>query len=321
MRRFLNSLTKRQGLKTIKDSLNKDFVDNSSVANNDVLKVLNGIVDPYRSIRVEVTSKCSVENFEVEMENSLNEWKKQSTLTTPFSNRIRAIQLKVDAKHVDIIPICIKKFNFTFHHCKPDYIYLHKWLAEEEKNNYPVYCQHFIGTGGMVVDFQSEEILLIKEKIYPFLTNPNQEKPWKLPGGQLESFELIEEGCCREVFEETGVEALSRGILGLRYKKDFRFDNPDLYFVCLLEPKHKQISHCKIEVESCEWMKLTDYFALPTLTKVQSHARDLLKRYVADRKTLGEEESDKRHLIQPREQTSQLFINNENYQELLYPKH
>ena len=58
---------------------------------------------------------------------------------------------------------------------------------------------------------------------------------WKLPGGHVESNESIGDAAVREVWEETGVKTKPVGILGFRELLDYRFDQPDLYFICMLE--------------------------------------------------------------------------------------
>ncbi|KAG2373647.1 hypothetical protein C9374_011936 [Naegleria lovaniensis] len=251
------------------------------------------IVDQYRAIKVEIGSQVNIsstDEFETILGQALQAWQNKSSKSIDFNSRVRSVHLKIDAKFSELIPICLKKFGFTFHHCKPEYIYLHKWLASEEKNTYPPYCQHYVGVGGCVVDFEKEEILIITEKINLL---PSHMKPYKFPGGQLDHHEFIEEGVCREVREETNVETNFKGILGFRYKKAFRFDNPDIYYICLLEPKsqeHKKaISACPTEIDLCQWVPLDVYFKYESLAPVQEHARKLLKRCLEMRKQNPEE--------------------------------
>ena len=245
--------------------------------------------DPYRAVRVEIRKDTPITDFESTLERYLQVWKAKSSTNLEFSTRVRSVHLKIDAERSELIPICLKKFGFEFHHCQRDYIYLHKWLPTEEKSTYPPYCQHYVGTGGCVVDFEKEEILLITEKISIRTDIPKHVKPFKIPGGQLDYYEFIEEGVCREVREETNVKTNFIGILGFRYKKAFRFGNPDIYYICLLEPKSQQeklaISACPNEIDICKWVPLETYYTLEGLTPVQQHARKLVKRYVEARKT------------------------------------
>ncbi|EFC44691.1 predicted protein [Naegleria gruberi] len=284
-------------------------------------------IDQYRAVRVNIESSDSssivnIEEFEKVLQQALIGWQSRSSKKVDFQSRVRSAHLKIDAKFSELIPICLKKFGFEFHHCTPEYIFLHRWIATEEKNTYPPFCQHYIGTGGCVVDFKTEEILLITEKINIRTDLPKHVKPFKIPGGQLEKHEFIEEGCVREVWEETSVETNFRGILGFRYKKDFRFGVPDIYYICLLEPKsqeHKDaIAACPNEIDLCQWTPLEEYYKLDGLSKVQQHVRSLIKRYHEMRKT-NPSECDKL-LFKSTVQSSEHFDNSDpELLELLYP--
>ena len=59
---------------------------------------------------------------------------------------------------------------------------------------------------------------------------------WKLPGGMVETGESIQEAAIREVWEETGVKTKFVSIIGFRELIKYTWGQPDLYFICLLEP-------------------------------------------------------------------------------------
>jgi len=65
-----------------------------------------------------------------------------------------------------------------------------------------------IGVGGVVI--RDGKALLIRRGQEPF------KGWWQIPGGYAEHDELIERAVEREVFEESGVHARSRRVLGLR---------------------------------------------------------------------------------------------------------
>jgi hypothetical protein len=56
------------------------------------------------------------------------------------------------------------------------------------------------------------------------------------------------------VFEETGIKTEFQGILGLRELNEFRFDNGDLYFICLLKALTTDIKIQEFEIEASEWI-------------------------------------------------------------------
>lgn len=59
-----------------------------------------------------------------------------------------------------------------------------------------------------LTDDASEEILLA-------LWNEPSEKRWTLPGGGVDLYETPEQGCVREVKEETGYDVVLTGLLGI----------------------------------------------------------------------------------------------------------
>lgn len=69
--------------------------------------------------------------------------------------------------------------GFDFHHAKPGFVMMYKWLPTGISANIPEYAHTMIGVGGIVVN-ENRQILAISEKhaIVPGF--------WKLPGGYVE---------------------------------------------------------------------------------------------------------------------------------------
>jgi len=130
------------------------------------------------------------------------------------------------------------------------------------------YAHHLIGAGGVVI--HNNMILLVK-----LLYGPAKGK-WLIPGGFLEKGETLNEGVCREIFEETGVEVEASGILGIRSMKRTETPLTDLY--CLLNCKvvsdPNGITKQTSEVEDVAWIPLTD---ISTNTEVHAFTKYLLK--------------------------------------------
>lgn len=84
-----------------------------------------------------------------------------------------------------------------------------------------------IGVGGAVV--RDGRLLLVRR------ASRHGRGNWQLPGGFIEPDETIEQGVVREVFEETGVEAVVEAVLGLRSRCDPDSGN-GIYVVLLLAP-------------------------------------------------------------------------------------
>ena len=95
------------------------------------------------------------------------------------------------------------------------------------------------------------EVLLVQE------VNPLGGTPfWKLPGGQVEDKETLEEAVVREVKEETGINAKVEGILSFKENSNYIFKKHDLYFIFLMTCVKAEVSIKKqdIEISECEWV-------------------------------------------------------------------
>ena len=61
--------------------------------------------------------------------------------------------------------------------------------------------------GASIAVFKDRKVLLVKRAVAPFAGL------WSLPGGKLESRETPRQAACRELKEETGIEAEVEGII------------------------------------------------------------------------------------------------------------
>lgn len=129
-----------------------------------------------------------------------------------------------------LIDIAIKDGKFSFHHAKDDYVMLTKWIKESESSKLPLFASHYVGVGGLVLNKERNKILSIQEAKSHF------KGLWKIPGGAVDPGETIPQAAVREVWEETGVKTFFKSILAFRELDKYKFGQPDLYFVCLLEP-------------------------------------------------------------------------------------
>jgi len=69
------------------------------------------------------------------------------------------------------------------------------------------------------------------------------------------------------VFEETGIRAHFRGILGFTYKEKFRFGHGDVYFGCLMSldenEEEQKINFDPLEIAACKWISLDEWANSP----------------------------------------------------------
>jgi len=167
-------------------------------------------------------------------------------------NNARGLWLQLDLDRSALIPTAIKH-GFTIHHAKSEYVLLSKWLPKDEPNKLPHFASHFIGAGGAVINEETNEILVIQEKI-SLVGNL-----WKIPGGLVDEGETIAEAAVREVWEETGIKAKFHSIIAFREKLNYKWDQPDLYFVVLLKPETFDIKIDPSEIGDAKWMKIEEY--------------------------------------------------------------
>ena len=198
-----------------------------------------------------------------------------STIEVFQQEKVKGVCLEIHFEDYLLLGVA-KKFGFTLHHTDGDVITLQKWIPET-KSKLPVYSTHYIGVGGLVIDFETKKVLVIKEK------QGNNTQSWKIPGGLVDSGEYLSEAVEREVREETGVHAKFKGILTLREKRVYNFGRNDIYFVCLLEPVIKDITMCEVEIAHCKWIDIEEWSAQKFEVQIQQivceMAKELLETY------------------------------------------
>jgi ADP-ribose pyrophosphatase YjhB (NUDIX family) len=238
--------------------------------------LLVGEKDVFNGLTIDITKAPQhVKDDPTEFHSALKQ-----TLETHKKEGTRGVWMRIPRESSKLIPVAID-LGFDFHHTELHYIMLTHWLPSEP-NHLPRAPQHFVGTGGAVVDLEKRQILLVTEKTEYFPGDKNVDY-WKIPGGQLDNpDETIPECAEREVFEETGVYAQFEAVLSFRHLHNFRFAKSDLYFVCVLKPKHAEINHDPREISKCKWIPLDEYFAMTHLRSVQLAAMKCVKAWVED---------------------------------------
>ena len=78
-----------------------------------------------------------------------------------------------------------------YHHTDGDLLTMTKWLSEETKNSLPPFCTHYVGVGGIVLDTDAKEVLLVQEKTGHWTKN------WKIPGGHVNQGETLKDAMVR----------------------------------------------------------------------------------------------------------------------------
>ena len=118
--------------------------------------------------------------------------------------------------------------GFFVHHASGLEVTLLKWLPETICK-VPPFGGTQIGVGGVVVDSKGR-LLVVRER------SEAKHSMWKFPGGLANIGEDIGAAAVRETWEETGVNSIFCGLLGLRHAHGVGWGMSDIYFLALLRP-------------------------------------------------------------------------------------
>ncbi|XP_049849627.1 uncharacterized protein LOC126319956 isoform X1 [Schistocerca gregaria] len=197
------------------------------------------------------------ETFKLMLEESLLHW---------TQNKVRGVWLTIPSEKASFIPIAIEN-KFVFHHAKPHYVTLTRWLPQDEQNKLPNYAFTHVGVGGFVLN-EKNELLVVREKY------AHQTASWKIPGGLVEAGESLIEAAIREVLEETNIQTCFISIIGFRHCGRDKSGDADLYFVVRLKPTSSSITMDSSELADAAWMPLSEYLTHPL---VRPFSREIAK--------------------------------------------
>jgi 8-oxo-dGTP pyrophosphatase MutT (NUDIX family) len=195
------------------------------------------------------------------------EKKLDATLEHFRSEKVKGVFLEMNIDQCSFI-IVAKEKGFTFHHTNGNYLTMQTWLREG-KSRLPAYASHYVGVGGLTIDFEKGKVLVIKEK------SGNDTSHWKMPGGLADEGEFIGDAATREVWEETGINTKFLGIVSLREKKPYIFGRSDIYFICLLQALSHEIKECPFEVETCKWIDIDEWMNHDFKVETQKRACEM----------------------------------------------
>lgn len=225
---------------------------------------LDGVNDRYRGVHLDldqVPSSCPPSRFGSLLKASLESWLR--------NNRSSAwIRIPIEKSH--FIPEAAK-LGFRFHHAENNQSVLCLWLRQDIHSLLPPYATHQVGVAGCVVNKETNEVLVVKDKTQSHTL-------WKFPGGLADLNEDIDNTAKREVWEETGLSTEFLGVLAFRQQHQHpdAFGRSDLFFVCLLTPTTFDLRPCSEEIAACQWMPVDDLAASGTVSAIAKRCLQLV---------------------------------------------
>ena len=232
-------------------------------------------LDAYDGISVDAgeLAETTAEKFGALLTTSLEEWEQR---------HIRGVWLRVPTTRSEFIPVAVQR-GFVPHNCEKDGIVLTRWLPEDEPNQLPANASHTVGVGCIVVDEETQKILLVQEKWGAF-------KGWKIPTGTVDARESIDVAALRECREETGLDVAFDKLVAIRHSHKASFGKSDLFFLCVLTCSGDTTTHLQTdEISASKWVDF-DAFLLetpypkntPVWSRLYDHCRGTTSAVVGD---------------------------------------
>jgi 8-oxo-dGTP pyrophosphatase MutT (NUDIX family) len=185
------------------------------------MEVIEATTNPFRGVIPRPAAlPDDPEEFRPLLQRSLEVWKSQGYLV---------VWLQVPIAKSALIPAAVEA-GFTFHHSGESYLMMTHRLVEDAF--IPPFATHYIGVGGVVLNDESE-LLVVCERY----RRPGQQPFYKLPGGALQPGEHLVDAVMREVLEETGIKTQFEALVCFRHWHGYRYGKSDIYFVCRLRPR------------------------------------------------------------------------------------
>lgn len=210
---------------------------------------LSASFDRYGGVIAEVSASATPgEAFEAALARSISEWSAAGK---------QGLWLKIPLTCARCVPAAAE-LGFEFHHARPDYLQMTRWLPTDQPSPLPRHGFTQIGVGGVVVN-DAGHVLMVQERVSPMAYFQGS---WKLPGGLSDPGEDFADTVAREVREETGVRSTLVGVASMRHSHDMRFGQGDLYVVVRLRAESSELRIDRHELLDARWMSRDEIRAL-----------------------------------------------------------
>ncbi|CAH2078937.1 unnamed protein product [Thlaspi arvense] len=213
--------------------------------------LLNGEADNYNGVTVTIKERIDAEVFTERLRASLSHWRETGK---------KGIWIKLALGFANLVEPAVSE-GFRYHHAEPDYLMLVSWISHT-RDTIPANASHVVGVGALVLNKETQEILVVQERSGYF----KDKNVWKLPTGVVDEGEDICTGVTREVEEETGIIADFVEVLSFRQShKAFLNQKSDLFFLCALSPRTYEITEQKSEILQAKKKCEEDYLGFSTV--------------------------------------------------------
>lgn len=179
------------------------------------------------------------------------------------------IWIYINIEKSDFIPVAVKR-GFVFHTCEADYVLLVKRLKQNAI--VPTAANYTLGIGAVIIN-KNNELLVVKNRHLPI--------GYILPGGHIETSELLSEALQREIKEETGIKVEFENIVSLGHFYPHQFNKSNLYIVCKAKPLSNHITiQDTQEIEDAKWIDVDEYLGHEHVAK---YSKTLVKSALTSR--------------------------------------
>lgn len=176
----------------------------------------------------------------------------------------QGVWLEIRAEDAALIPIATLEYGFKFHSAEETHVTLKMWLPTDRPNTLPGNASHTVGVGAIVVDEETNRLLMVREKSGPAA----KLGIWKLPTGGVDAGEELGEAATREILEETGVHAEFVDLRAFRMSHRGNLAHKgksNLFFIARFRAKpgaaNQPLKPQASEIAEARWFSIEEYDA------------------------------------------------------------
>jgi len=205
--------------------------------------------DNYKGVTLHLHELPAMDDFATVLHNSLQSWK---------ATGIRGVWMHVAPSYAVHVPT-LAAAGFAFHSCHQTVLIMTHWLDDTKPNRLPAGPSHQVGVGCVVLNpADASQMLVVQELSGPAAAA----QLWKMPTGLVDAGEDVHQAALRELYEETGLRAVFRGLLCQRQAHASRRGRTasDLFCVCVLQVEQPvEWTACPEEIAAIQWMSVQEY--------------------------------------------------------------